>query len=152
MVESVDQYRNPHSYTKNALSRATGENQYALGRVLGLEVSGHSHAVRAGERLWLYPSTKAVLMAELQAAITCCAGGSTSSCPAAAKEACAYLSGGDIRCRAGARDYRKARDGTTTITVNTRTAHHDIQIAIVQYHIHMHRLRLSQQRVTTKQP
>jgi hypothetical protein len=26
-------------YTKSAVTRATGENQYALGRVLGLEVS-----------------------------------------------------------------------------------------------------------------
>lgn len=32
-------HRNPHGYTKNALSIATGENQYSLGRVLGLEVS-----------------------------------------------------------------------------------------------------------------
>ena len=39
VVENVDGYRNPHMYTKNALSRATGENQYALGRILGLEVS-----------------------------------------------------------------------------------------------------------------
>lgn len=34
----MDRYKNPHQYTKTALSRATGENQYALGRVLGLEV------------------------------------------------------------------------------------------------------------------
>ena len=35
----MDHHRNPHTYTKNALTRATGENQYALGRALGLEVS-----------------------------------------------------------------------------------------------------------------
>jgi mediator of RNA polymerase II transcription subunit 10 len=38
VAENVDGYRNPHSYTKNTLSRAVGENQYALGRILGLEV------------------------------------------------------------------------------------------------------------------
>ncbi|KAK4685980.1 mediator of RNA polymerase II transcription subunit 10, partial [Tremellales sp. Uapishka_1] len=37
VVENIDRYKNPHMYTKTALSRATGENQYALGRVLGLE-------------------------------------------------------------------------------------------------------------------
>ncbi|EIW65904.1 hypothetical protein TREMEDRAFT_35695 [Tremella mesenterica DSM 1558] len=37
IVDNIDRNRNPHSYTKNTLSRATGENQYALGRVLGLE-------------------------------------------------------------------------------------------------------------------
>ncbi|KAL1411592.1 hypothetical protein Q8F55_002556 [Vanrija albida] len=37
IVDNVDRYKNPHQYTKTALSRATGENQYALGRVLGLE-------------------------------------------------------------------------------------------------------------------
>ncbi|ORX35650.1 hypothetical protein BD324DRAFT_66596 [Kockovaella imperatae] len=37
VIENVDTYHNPHMYTKNSLSRATGENQYALGRVLGLE-------------------------------------------------------------------------------------------------------------------
>ncbi|TXT07192.1 hypothetical protein VHUM_03362 [Vanrija humicola] len=37
IVDHVDRYKNPHQYTKTALSRATGENQYALGRVLGLE-------------------------------------------------------------------------------------------------------------------
>jgi mediator of RNA polymerase II transcription subunit 10 len=34
----IDNYRNPHMYTRSAISRATGENQYALGRALGLEV------------------------------------------------------------------------------------------------------------------
>ena len=34
----IDRYQNPHVYTKATLSRALGENQYALGRVLGLEV------------------------------------------------------------------------------------------------------------------
>lgn len=38
VVENVDGFKNPHLYTRNALSRATGENQYALGRILGLEV------------------------------------------------------------------------------------------------------------------
>lgn len=38
-LRNVDKYKNPHQYTKTAISRATGENQYALGRVLGLEVS-----------------------------------------------------------------------------------------------------------------
>lgn len=42
VAENVDGYRNPHSYTKNTLSRAVGENQYALGRILGLEVGHHS--------------------------------------------------------------------------------------------------------------
>ncbi|KAL7421990.1 hypothetical protein Q5752_003762 [Cryptotrichosporon argae] len=37
VVENIDRYKNPHQYTKSTLSRATGENQYALGRVLGLE-------------------------------------------------------------------------------------------------------------------
>lgn len=41
VIEHVDTYRNPHGYTKTTLSRATGENQYALGRMLGLEVSDH---------------------------------------------------------------------------------------------------------------
>lgn len=43
-ARNVDRYKNPHTYTKTTLSRATGENQYALGRVLGLEV-GLSYAV-----------------------------------------------------------------------------------------------------------
>ncbi|ORY26144.1 hypothetical protein BCR39DRAFT_470655 [Naematelia encephala] len=34
---AVDQHRNPHVYTKSTLTRAAGENQYALGRMLGLE-------------------------------------------------------------------------------------------------------------------
>jgi hypothetical protein len=38
VVESVDGYKNPHLYTKGTLFRASAENQYALGRVLGLEV------------------------------------------------------------------------------------------------------------------
>ena len=38
VVEDVDGYRNPHAFTKTTLQRATGENQYALGRILGLEV------------------------------------------------------------------------------------------------------------------
>ncbi|GFZ46856.1 hypothetical protein JCM24511_04076 [Saitozyma sp. JCM 24511] len=38
VVESIDAYRNPHVYTKSTLTRAAGENQYALGRMLGLEV------------------------------------------------------------------------------------------------------------------
>ncbi|KLT40595.1 hypothetical protein CC85DRAFT_147035 [Cutaneotrichosporon oleaginosum] len=37
VIENVDKARNPHQYTKTSLSRATGENQYALGRLLGLE-------------------------------------------------------------------------------------------------------------------
>ncbi|TYJ54451.1 hypothetical protein B9479_004867 [Cryptococcus floricola] len=37
IVEHVDRHKNPHTYTKQAITRATGENQYALGRVLGLE-------------------------------------------------------------------------------------------------------------------
>ncbi|KAI9639238.1 uncharacterized protein MKK02DRAFT_39533 [Dioszegia hungarica] len=37
VVEKIDTYSNPHSYTKTTLTRATGENQYALGRMLGLE-------------------------------------------------------------------------------------------------------------------
>ena len=38
LFRHVDTYHNPHMYTKNSLSRAAGENQYALGRILGLEV------------------------------------------------------------------------------------------------------------------
>lgn len=38
VIEDVDGYRNPHAFTKTTLQRATGENQYALGRILGLEV------------------------------------------------------------------------------------------------------------------
>lgn len=34
----IDNYRNPHIYTRNTVHRAVGENQYALGRALGLEV------------------------------------------------------------------------------------------------------------------
>jgi mediator of RNA polymerase II transcription subunit 10 len=41
----IDNYRNPHMYTRSAISRATGENQYALGRVLGLEVSHSSSSL-----------------------------------------------------------------------------------------------------------
>ncbi|WWC94500.1 hypothetical protein V866_001346 [Kwoniella sp. B9012] len=37
IVEHIDRYKNPHVFTKNTLTRAVGENQYALGRVLGLE-------------------------------------------------------------------------------------------------------------------
>ncbi|OXC68224.1 hypothetical protein AYX13_03174 [Cryptococcus neoformans] len=37
IVENVDRYKNPHVYTRQTITRATGENQYALGRVLGLE-------------------------------------------------------------------------------------------------------------------
>lgn len=45
----IDRHRNPHGYTKATLGRATGENQYALGRVLGLEV---------GYRIWLMHKAK----------------------------------------------------------------------------------------------
>lgn len=38
LLRSIDAYRNPHVYTKSTLTRAAGENQYALGRMLGLEV------------------------------------------------------------------------------------------------------------------
>ncbi|KAL0245493.1 hypothetical protein I308_104625 [Cryptococcus tetragattii IND107] len=37
IIENVDRYKNPHVYTRQTITRATGENQYALGRVLGLE-------------------------------------------------------------------------------------------------------------------
>ncbi|WWC69949.1 uncharacterized protein I206_103893 [Kwoniella pini CBS 10737] len=37
IVDNIDRYKNPHVFTKNTLTRAVGENQYALGRVLGLE-------------------------------------------------------------------------------------------------------------------
>ncbi|WVN87670.1 uncharacterized protein L203_102856 [Cryptococcus depauperatus CBS 7841] len=37
VVEQVDRYKNPHIYTRQTLTRATGENQHALGRVIGLE-------------------------------------------------------------------------------------------------------------------
>ncbi|GMK57876.1 hypothetical protein CspeluHIS016_0407100 [Cutaneotrichosporon spelunceum] len=37
IIENIDKGKNPHQYTKTSLSRATGENQYALGRLLGLE-------------------------------------------------------------------------------------------------------------------
>ncbi|WWC89080.1 uncharacterized protein L201_003998 [Kwoniella dendrophila CBS 6074] len=37
VVDHIDRYKNPHVFTKNTLTRAVGENQYALGRVLGLE-------------------------------------------------------------------------------------------------------------------
>ncbi|BEI86618.1 hypothetical protein CcaverHIS002_0609050 [Cutaneotrichosporon cavernicola] len=37
IIENIDKAKNPHQYTKTSLSRATGENQYALGRLLGLE-------------------------------------------------------------------------------------------------------------------
>ncbi|WVW84219.1 hypothetical protein I302_106249 [Kwoniella bestiolae CBS 10118] len=37
VVDHIDRYKNPHQFTKNTLTRAVGENQYALGRVLGLE-------------------------------------------------------------------------------------------------------------------
>ena len=56
VAENVDGYRNPHSYTKNTLSRAVGENQYALGRILGLEVSavgkGRKLTSRASDGNW----------------------------------------------------------------------------------------------------
>ena len=34
----IDDMLNPHAITKSILNRAAGENQYALGRVLGIEV------------------------------------------------------------------------------------------------------------------
>ncbi|KAK8864650.1 hypothetical protein IAR55_001900 [Kwoniella newhampshirensis] len=37
IIDSVDRFKNPHYYTKQTITRATGENQFALGRVLGLE-------------------------------------------------------------------------------------------------------------------
>ncbi|OCF30680.1 hypothetical protein I316_07644 [Kwoniella heveanensis BCC8398] len=37
VLEHIDRFKNPHLYTKTVITRATGENQYALGRVLGLE-------------------------------------------------------------------------------------------------------------------
>ncbi|WWC61923.1 uncharacterized protein I303_104509 [Kwoniella dejecticola CBS 10117] len=37
IIDNIDRYKNPHVFTKNTLTRAVGENQYALGRVLGLE-------------------------------------------------------------------------------------------------------------------
>ncbi|WRT66612.1 uncharacterized protein IL334_003571 [Kwoniella shivajii] len=37
VVDHIDRFKNPHVVTKNTLTRAVGENQYALGRVLGLE-------------------------------------------------------------------------------------------------------------------
>ncbi|WVQ79988.1 hypothetical protein IAT38_002089 [Cryptococcus sp. DSM 104549] len=37
VIDHVDRYKNPHMYTRQVITRGTGENQYALGRVLGLE-------------------------------------------------------------------------------------------------------------------
>ncbi|WWD17033.1 hypothetical protein CI109_101470 [Kwoniella shandongensis] len=37
IIDNVDRFKNPHYYTKQTITRATGENQFALGRVLGLE-------------------------------------------------------------------------------------------------------------------
>ncbi|WVR06823.1 hypothetical protein IAU60_003859 [Kwoniella sp. DSM 27419] len=37
VIDHIDRFKNPHLHTKTVITRATGENQYALGRILGLE-------------------------------------------------------------------------------------------------------------------